>query len=251
MHDEDLAFLSTLPYFQGLSPTELAQVQGRCRTRALTTGEIIVHEGQSADALYVVRRGRVRLYKISREGKEQVLYVAEPGTTFNDIGVFDRGPALATAEALTADTRICVVPAALMLHLLTANPLVAANVVRVLPGRVRQLTALVEELSFHPIVQRVARLLLEEHETTGQITLTKHEMAARVGTVREAVSRTLHDLEQCGAITRQHNHIVHVNTTALLALLGAAPPNREPMPRPQSVAGTPLSHRELSLAGCS
>ena len=253
MHDDDLAFLRTLPYFQGLSPTELAQVQGRCRTRTLTTGEIIVHEGQPAEALYVVRRGRVRLYTISPEGKEQVLFVAEPGTTFNDIGVFDHGPALATAEALTADTRIHVVPAALMLHLLAANPCVAANVVRVLPGRVRQLTALVEELSFYHIVQRVARLLLEEHDATGEVSLTRHEMAARVGTVREAVSRTLHDLEQRGAITRQHNRIVHVNTAALLTLLAAAPAAREPAPRPRPVACThqELAHRELSLAGCS
>jgi CRP/FNR family cyclic AMP-dependent transcriptional regulator len=251
MHGDAPAFLSTLPYFQGLSPTELARVHGRCRTRALVAGEIVVHEGQPADALYAVQRGRVRQYTISPEGKEQVLFVAGPGTTFNDTAVFDHGPALATAEALTADTCICVVPAALMRHLLAANPRVAANVVRVLPSRVRQLTALVEELSFHHIVQRVARLLLEENEATGQVGLTKHEMAARVGTVREAVSRTLHELEQRGAITRQHNRIVHVNTAALLAVLGAASPASEPAPRQQAVAGTHLEHQESSLAGCS
>lgn len=250
MHDDDRAFLGTLPYFQGLSPTELDQVQARCRTRALMRGEIIVHEGQPVDALYVVVRGRVRLYALSPEGKEQVLFVAEPGTTFNDVAVFDGGPALATAEALTMDTCIRVVPAALMHHLLTANPRVAANVVHVLPGRMRELAALVEELSFHHIVQRVARLLLEERDAAGQVALTKQEMAARVGTAREAVSRALHDLEQRGAITRRHHRLVQVQTAALLALLGATLSTREPMPWPQRVASIPLQQRELSLAGC-
>ncbi|GEM_PF-76485 len=250
MRDHDLAFLRTVPYFQGLAPTDYAQMQGRCRTRALTTGEIIVHEGQPADALYVVLRGSVRLYTLSPEGKEQVLFVAASGETFNDVAVFDGGAALATAEALSADTCICVVPAALMHHLLTTNPRVAANVVRVLPSRVRTLTALVEDLSFHHIAQRVARLLLEERDASSQVALTKQEMAARVGTVREAVSRVLHDLERRGAITRRHHRIVQVNTPALLALLGAAPTAREPAPRPQPVTGIPQQQRELSLVGC-
>jgi CRP-like cAMP-binding protein len=250
MTGDDLEFLCTLPYFQGLSPTELAQVQGRCRARTLTTGEIIVHEGQPADALYIVLCGRVRLYKISPEGKEQVLFVAEPGSTFNDTAVFDRGPALVTAEALTPGTRIGVVPASLMRHLLATNPCVAANIMRVLSGRVRQLTTLVEELSFHHIVQRVARLLLDEHAATGQVALTKHEMAARVGTVREAVSRALHQLEASGAITRQHNHVVHINTAALRILLGIAPlPAAQPV-RTHAVVGGAVHRTDLRLAPC-
>lgn len=244
-------FLSTVPYFQGLSAGDLAQVQGHCRQRTLYAGEIIVLEGQHTDALYVVRQGRVRLYRISPEGKEQVLFVAEPGTTFNDTAVFDGGPALATAEALTPGTRVCIVPASLMLHLFATDPRVAANVVRVLPGRVRQLTALVDELSFHHIAQRVARLLLDEYAAIGEVTLTKQEMAARVGTVREAVSRTLHDLERRGGITRQHNRIVDVNSSVLLALLGTAPPAAERVPRQLSAASIRLADREGSLAGCA
>lgn len=246
----DLSFLSTVPYFQGLTAEDLARLNGRCRQRTLHASEIIVLEGQRTDALYMVRQGRVRIYKISPEGKEQVLFVAEPGTTFNDVAVFDRGPALATAEALTPGTCVCIVPASVMLHLFATDPRVAANVARVLPGRVRQLAALVADLSFRPIAQRVARLLLDEYVATGEVTLTKHEMAARVGTVREAVSRTLHDLERRGGITRQNNRIVEVHTSALLALLGTAPPATERVPRQPSAAIINLMDRELSLADC-
>jgi CRP/FNR family transcriptional regulator, cyclic AMP receptor protein len=245
MGGDDLTFLSTLPYFQGLTRTELAQVHGHCRQRDLAPGETIVHEGHPADSLYVVRRGRVRIYTVSEEGKEQVLFVRGPGTTFNDEAVFDRGPALATAEAFAPGTCVYVVPASLMTHLLAVNPRVAANVVRELPRRVRQLTTLVDDLSFHHIIQRVARLLLEENAATGQITLTKQEMAARVGTVREAVSRTLHQLEDSGAITRQHNRTVQVNVPMLSALLGTVPHTPERSVRTWSVAGTGREHQEV------
>lgn len=250
MAGEDLQFLSTVAYFQGLSPSELAQIYEHCRQRILQVGEIVVLEGQPTDALYIVRRGRIRAYRTSDDGKEQVIFDHGPGATFNDVAVFDGGPALATAEALAPNTRICVVPARLMHALLATNPRVAANVVRVLPECVRQLTSLVEELSFHHIVQRVARLLLEEYETTGQITLTKHEMAARVGTVREAVSRTLHDLEQRGAITRQHHRIVRIDVPTLRALLGTTPATMERTPQCQFVARTPQGPGALSLARC-
>ena len=250
MTGEDLSLLSTVPYFHGLSPAELARVQECCRTRVLLAGEIVVHEGQAADALYVVWRGRVRLYRISPEGKEQVLFVAEPGTTFNDTAVFDGGPALATAEALAPGTRIGVVPASLLRQLLAANPRVAANVARLLSGYVRQLTTLVEELSFHCIVQRVAKLLLDEHAATGEVTLTKQEMAARVGTVREAVSRALHQLEVSGAITRRHNHIVHVNTPALRLLLNAGPLPAARQTTTHAVAGMAAPDVDLRLARC-
>jgi len=223
MIGEDLLFPSTVPYFRGLPSEELARIRRRCRQRDLTAGEIIVLEGQRAEALYVVCRGRVQVLRTSEEGKEQVLFVHGPGDTFNDVAVFDGGPILATARALGPGARIYVVPASLMTHLLTTNPRVAANVVRDLPSRVRRLAALVEDLSFQPITRRVARLLLEEHAATGCVVLTKQAMAARVGTVREAVSRALHDLEESGALTRRHNRIVHLNTPALHTLLGRGP----------------------------
>lgn len=112
-----------------------------------------------------------------------------------------------------------------MTHLLLTNQRVVANVVRVLAGRLRHLTALVEDLSFHHITQRVARLLLEESAgTDGAVTLTHQTMAARVGTAREVVSRALGELEDRSAIKRERNRIVQVNVAMLRALLeqGAA-----------------------------
>ena len=216
---DDRAFLSAVPSFRGLAPEQLEQIHGRCRSRAAVKGEIIVLAEQPAEALYVVRSGRVRIFTISEDGhKEQVLSVLGPGEPFNDIAVFDGGQALANAQASVPGTRVYVVPAPVMTQLLATNPRVAANVAMFLPGQIRKLAALVTDLSFHHVTQRVARLLLEESAAPGGVALTKQEIAARTGTVREGVSRALHHLEESGAIACQHRYITVHDPAALQAL---------------------------------
>ncbi len=222
--DNDLQFLSVLPYFHGLSAVELTHIRAHCHICELEVGEFILLEGAPATALYVVRSGSVRRFKTSPEGKkEQVLIVLGPGETFNDVPVFDGGPNPASAQAATPGTSIYVMPAPSVLHLLATNPRVAANVVRVFARRLRHMTDLVGELSFRHITQRVASLLLEESTATGgPVRLTQQEMATRVGTVREVVNRALRDLEKQGVIARQENHTIRVDTPALRAFLDHA-----------------------------
>lgn len=221
--EDDRAFLRAIPYFRGLPDEELARIGQRCHARHLEAGEIILLEGEAAEALYVVRRGSVRVFKTSARGKEQVLIVLGPGETFNDVPVFDGGPNPASAQAAMPGTTICVLPVGHVAHLLATNPHVRTNVIRVLASRLRHLTALVEDLSFHDIAQRVAGLLLEESARSGgAVTLSQQEMARRVGTAREVVSRALYTLEQRGAITRRQHHIVEVNPAVLRALLDSA-----------------------------
>jgi CRP/FNR family transcriptional regulator, cyclic AMP receptor protein len=194
---DDLRFLGAVPYFRGLASDELARIAGRCHQRTLDTGEIIIMEGQPADGLYVVRSGKVRVFKTSSRGKEQVLIVLGPGETFNDVPVFDGGPNPACAQAASHGTSVCMVPTAVVMGLLGTNPRVTTNIVHVLAGRLRHLTAVVEDLSFRHITERVAKLLLAESAAAGgPISLTQERMATRVGTAREVVSRALRTLEQ-------------------------------------------------------
>lgn len=219
--DNDLPFLHAVPYFRGLSDEELREIRAHCHQRELDVGEIILLDGQPAEALYVVRSGSVRVFKIAATGrKEQVLIVLRRGETFNDVPVFDGGTNPASAQAAEPGTSVCVVPAAHVARLLATNPRVMANVIHVLAGRLRYMTLLVEDLSFHHITQRMARLLLEEGQRTGgMVTLSQQEMAARVGTAREVVSRALRELEQRGVITREPQHDVRVHMRVLHALL--------------------------------
>ncbi len=228
----DARFLHLLPYFRDLSPEELARVGSQIRQRTLDAGEIILLAGQPVEALYVVRQGYVRVFESSAEGKEQVLFVVDRGGTFNDAAAFDGGLNPASAQAIDPGTSIYILPAPLMTHLVATNPRMAATVIRAMAGRIRHLATLVEDLSLRPITQRVAKVLLEESTPGGGVTLTKHEIAARVGTVREVVSRVLRCLEQTGAITRLRDGTVQVDRLALDALLSdrvtAAPEARLP-----------------------
>src|SRR5947207_6818 len=95
--DGDLPFLSTLPCFAALSSEEWTSVQECWRHLDPEPGEILVDESQAIDALYVVRHGHVRLFKTSRGGKEQVLFVLGSGSTFNEEVLGDGGPAMASA----------------------------------------------------------------------------------------------------------------------------------------------------------
>ncbi|MGH2344931.1 MAG: Crp/Fnr family transcriptional regulator, partial [Chloroflexota bacterium] len=151
------------------------------------------------------------------------------GETFNDVPVFDGGPNPASAQAAAPGTAVCMVPTAVVMELLMTNPRVAADIVHVLAGRLRHLTAVVEDLSFHHITDRVAKLLLAESAATdSRPLLTQERMATRIGTAREVVSRALRTLEQQGAITRQRNRIVAINVPILRALLErGSPPDQE------------------------
>jgi CRP-like cAMP-binding protein len=218
--EDDRHFLSAIPYFHGLSRDELSHIGSWCHTRDLAGGEILLLEGAPADALYVVRRGSVRVFKTSPMGKEQVLIILGPGETFNDVPVFDGGPNPAGAQAAEPGATVCVLPAARVLQLMAANPLIAANIIRVLAARLRHLTTLVEDLSFRTILYRLAKLLLEEAaRADGNVTLPQHELAARVGTAREVISRALRELEQHGAITRHRDHGIEVHGEAVRAML--------------------------------
>lgn len=222
--DDDLAFLAGVPYFRNLPRDDLLHVWELCHRRVVPRGHIILHEGVPADALYIVRAGAVRVFKTSDQGHEQVLIVLGPGETFNDVPVFDGGPNPASVQADARRTSIYALPVAQISRLLATNARIQANVIRVLASRLRHMTALVENLSFHPTLQRVARLLLEESERNGGVVaMSQQEMAMRVGTAREVVSRALRELERRGAIARDAR-LVRVDAEAMQALLSPGRP---------------------------
>jgi CRP/FNR family transcriptional regulator len=224
MLDDD-TLLHRSPYFQALGPEAFAVIRRYAQQRTLHDGELIQLQGQPAESLFMVQQGRVRVYTSTPEGREQVLFILRSGETFNDAAVLDGGTNLASAQALAPQTTVAIVPGAIVRQLLLTNPQLAAGVVGILTNRLRQLAALVEDLALRDTTQRVARLLIEEGRASGEVTLTREEIASRVGTVREVVSRTLRSLERTGAVIRYTKHTVRVNTAALGAMIESARPD--------------------------
>ncbi len=211
-------FLKSNPYFFGLSPAALDVIAKVTFEKKIDRGEIFLLEGEADEVLYFVASGAVKIFKTSAEGKEQILDIARPGDSFNDVAVFDGGPNLSAAQAMGAVV-IYGIRKANLEAIIRDYPQVATNVTRVLATRVRYLVSLVEDLSFKHVIGRIAKVLLQYASGTemGQ-RLTQQEMAAMTGTVREVVGRSLKVLEQEGAIKLDHHRIIIADREALMKM---------------------------------
>ena len=190
-------FLKSIPYFLGLSPSQLDAIRQAIFEKTVERGGLILLEGESAEALYFVVSGAVKVFKTSAEGKEQILNIVRPRESFNDVPVFDDGPNPASAQAMGPVVLNGIRKTDLQ-RILRDYPPVVLNIIRVLAERVRQLVSLVEDLSFRHVISRVAKILLEHvGDGTGpRPRLTQNEMAAMAGTAREVVARSLKTLEE-------------------------------------------------------
>ena len=217
----DVEVLRHIPLFATLSQEDLAQVAAMTRERHYERGDLILLEGDLGGALHYVHTGLVKVFKTSPSGKEQVLRLIAVGYTFNDVPALDGGPNPASAAAMEAST-VYAIRRAELLGLIMTRPEVAAAVVRTLTAALRNLVALVEDLSLRRVTARVAKMLLDQEEASQKAQrayhLTQQEMAALAGTAREVVGRSLKELEMAGAIEMRQGRAVVLNLERLRLL---------------------------------
>ena len=215
-----IEFLKNISYFFEMSATELDSLKQFVFEKTVERGEVILLEGEPAEALFFVVSGAVKVFKTSTEGKEQILSIVCPGESFNDVPIFDDGLNLASAQAMLPAVLYGVKKSELK-AILQAYPQVALNIIKVLAGQVRQMVSLAEDLSFRHVIGRVAKILLE-HAGDGanpMPRLTQQEMAAMAGTVREVVARSMKALEEKGAIRLERHRIVITDKEALKGMV--------------------------------
>jgi CRP-like cAMP-binding protein len=217
----ELEFIRSIPYFSGLSQSELDSIRKFFSEKKAGRGEILLFEGEPAEMLYFVTAGVVKVFKTSADGKEQILQIIRPGESFNDVPVFRGGVNLASAEAMGAVV-LNVIKKSDLEIILREHPAVALNVIQVLSQRVQHLVSLVEDLSFRRVTGRVAKILLEHagDGTNEKPRLTQQEMAAMIGTAREMVGRSLRTLEEEGTIKMKHHRIIITDQETLRKMAG-------------------------------
>lgn len=243
----ELGFFKSVPYFAGMRPAELESVTKVSFEKAVARDEVILLEGEPADALYFVVSGVVKVFKTSEDGKEQIIRLVRPGESFNDVSVFDGGPNPASAQAM-APAVIRGITKNDLDAILGEHPHLALNVNRVLAGRIRDLMSLVEDLSFKNVAGRVAKILLEYagNGADSPPRMTQREMAALAGTAREVIGRSLKALEQAGAIKVDRHRIVITDRGILQSMSGVAH-RQEERARPVGYASDSTASEGQSL----
>ena len=212
----DINLIKSVSYFQGLSDEDINSVETLISRKDYERGDIIIYEGDEASALYFVVSGAVKIFKTSLEGKEQILSIARPGDSFNDVPVFDDGINPASAQAM-GSVILFELGKSEVNALITNHPAIAHNTISVLAEHVRRLVTLVEDLSFRNVLGRVAKILLENanEEAGTRPRLTQQEMAAMAGSAREVVGRSLKSLEEDGLIKLNRQRITITDLNAL------------------------------------
>lgn len=221
-HLARLDLLRRVPCFAGLADDLLAALAAVAGERHCARGEVIFLEGDPCAGLFVVVTGGVKIYKLSLQGREQVLRHLGPGSTFNDVAALDGGPNPASAAA-TADTTLLVFSHADIRRLARAHPALAWAFIESISFHARYLVQMVEDLALRPVKARLARLLLNEAERSivrseigrNQM-VTQTEMAARLGTVREMVGRALRELADERLIVMDRHRIVIADRAGLM-----------------------------------
>ena len=194
-----LEILSSAPLFKGLTEEQLSQLCRCAVDRFYDKGKIVFAEGSEGDGFYVVAEGRVKIFKASVDGKEQILHIYGPGDPFGEVPVFSGERFPANAETLLK-SHLLFFPRSRFIDLITRNPSLSLNMLAVLSTRLRQFTMQVESLSLKEVPGRLASYLVylaneQGTESSVSLPISKGQLASLLGTVPETLSRILSKMD--------------------------------------------------------
>jgi len=215
--------LKRCPLFAGLKEEDLKRIRAIASLRGVGKKEILFGEGEEARGFYVILSGKVKLYKISPDGKEQILHVVSAPDAFAEAALFLEGNYPAFAEALT-DSQLLFFPKRDFIQLIERNPKLSINMIVSLSHFLRRFASLVEELSLKEVSARVAKYLIDlslksskegKNPREVELDLSKSQLASKLGTISETLSRTLTKMRAKEVIDVKKNRILILNRELL------------------------------------
>lgn len=219
--------LRKAPLFANLPPDDLRRVAEIAAPRHFPKKGSVFREGDRAEGFFVVAKGRVKVFKLSEDGKEQVLHLIGPGQSFAEATIFEGGTYPAHAEALE-DCDLVFLPKRSFTDLLERNPRIALRMMASLSKWLKRMTDLVESISLRDVETRLVRFLSEEMGGGGtaikdgaiyELDVSKNVLASRLGTVPETFSRTLKKLQEEGKIRVKGKQIRILKAGPLFSIL--------------------------------
>jgi CRP-like cAMP-binding protein len=211
-----------IPFFQGLSKQELTAVQGCLREKTFRKGESLFVEGNLCDRIFFVRSGRVNMYRLGPSGRGQILETLQPGDTCAcHPGSTQDWHCASSAEAVT-DCSVWFLSRENYIRLVNSHHALALSLNRLFAQRLQCFSALIEEVSLKDTQKRLVKFLLDMFRSAGGRSLTlpftREELAQRIGTTRETVTRHLHALKRKKLIDIKPHQIVILDKEGLQKL---------------------------------
>jgi len=217
-----LSFVANVPLFKGLPAEQLGRIAGIALPRAYRRGEVVFSDGEEANGFYVPMRGRVKIFKLSPDGKEQVLHLIGFQEPFGEAAVFAGGRFPAHAQTLE-ESLLIFFPAPAFLELTRHDPTLAMNMLALLSRRLKQFAGLVEQLSLRETPGRLASYLVylsdrAEGAALIELDIPKTLLANVLGTIPETLSRVLGKMASDGLIEVEGRRIRLLERKKLEAL---------------------------------
>ncbi|MDR2549803.1 MAG: Crp/Fnr family transcriptional regulator [Desulfobulbus sp.] len=211
--------LATSLLFNGLPAEQLSKIAAIAVGKHYPKGATIFHEGDPGIGFYLVANGKVKIFKTSFDGKEQILHIFGAGEPFGEVPVFYGSPFPANATTLS-DAELYFFPRNEFVDLVTATPSLALNMLAVLALRLRRFAAQIENLSLKEVPGRLAshlRYLMEEQKRRDKVVLDipKGQLASLLGTSAETLSRIFGKMSEDGLIRVEGKTIVILDPNGL------------------------------------
>jgi len=213
---DDRELLRTVPIFTDLSEADLDKLAGLTTRKRYPKDGVVFFENEAGDTLFMVGAGRVKVTILGDDGREIILSVLGPGEFFGEMALLDNEPRSATTIAVE-DSELVSLSRADFEGVLSHNPGIMASLIKVLTARLRHANHQISTLALLDVYGRVARVIVElgrdegKRLKDGRITFqrpTHQEIANRIGTTRETVTRMLKDLQRQSLIKVTGKEIV-------------------------------------------
>ncbi len=211
--------ISNIPLFQGLPESALSMLESILKKQEFPRGKNIFVEGSESAGFYIIVRGRVKVFKLSAEGKEQILHIVNSRGLLGAVSAFTGTPYPAHADAMEK-TNALFFPRKEFLSLIRKEPSVVLNMMANLAMRLQHFTRMIDDLSLKEVPGRLAAYLSYLCERTGcgnsvEIDISKGQLASLLGTTPETLSRILRKMSEQGIIKVTGRKIILAKKNAL------------------------------------
>jgi CRP/FNR family transcriptional regulator len=206
-----------------LKEDDLKRIRAIASLRQIEKKEVLFSDGEEARGFYVILSGKVKLFKVSPEGKEQILHIVSAPDAFAEAALFLEGTYPAFAEAMT-DSQLLYFPKRDFIQLIEKNPQLSINIIVTLSHFLKRFASLIEELSLKEVSSRIAKYVVDlsiksskegKSPKEVELDLSKTQLALKLGTISETLSRTLAKMKAKRIIDVKKNRIIILNREAL------------------------------------